>query len=167
MLAPSTFPAQLTSVVGRGDKRKSGLSSLFLLKSTINYLIVTIGTMKIRTMDDTIDFFSLGMTILKKKSAEIPTMNDCNLRLFRSNFGVSPLTMRKCWTLLLMHNASAKFKPKHLLWTCLFLKTYGKEGTHCSICDCDPKTFRRWIWTVVRAISNLEAHVVSTSTYYQ
>jgi len=121
--------------------------------------------MTIGRMFTTIDFFSFGMTILKTKSADIAPMNDCNLRLFRSNFGVSPRTMQKCWTLLLMHAASSKIKPKHLLWTCLFLKTYGKECTHCSICQCDPKTFRRWIWIVVRAISNLEAHVVSTANY--
>jgi len=118
-------------------------------------------------------FFILGMHMVKKRSAATKTIpfNDTNLRLFKQNFGVAPIVLSKCWSLLLdqlrqdhtnCYNASlASMHPKHLLWACLFLKTYGKEGTHCAIARCDPKTFRRWVWIVVRAIATTESHVVS------
>ena len=111
-----------------------------------------------------LDFFSLGLIMVKKYSTEVPSMNATNLRLFREHFGVSPIVMLVCWNLLLKHNDLPSIKPKHLLWACLFLKTYGKEDTHCAICDCDRKTFRSRVWNVVRAISNLEAHVVSRNS---
>jgi hypothetical protein len=103
-------------------------------------------------------FFLLGMDILKR--AIVPT-NDTNLRLFRQSFGVSPIVMVKCWALLVEHGRNTRMKPKHLLWACLFLKTYGKEGTHCALAQCDPKTFRGWVWAVIRAISFVEPLVVS------
>jgi len=104
-----------------------------------------------------------------KKSAlkKIPQMNDNNLRFFKENFGVTPDVMLKCWNLLIHHGAYEQgspllgIKPKHLIWTCLFLKVYGKEGTHCALCKCDPKTYRLWVWKIVRAISKVEPHVVS------
>jgi len=104
-------------------------------------------------------FFLLGMEILKR---DIVPCNQTNLRLFKQSFGVSPIVMMQCWVLLVEHGRNTRMKPKHLLWACLFLKTYGKEGTHCALVQCDPKTFRRWVWAVIRSISFVESLVVST-----
>ena len=53
-------------------------------------------------------------------------------------------------------------KLKHMLWGLKFMKVYGKERTMCSLVNSiDHKTFQKWVWLFVIAITNLEVHVVS------
>ncbi len=119
-------------------------------------------------------FFTLGMSmIMKHKKLNSFKYNTENNRVFKQNFGVSPLVLFKCWSLLMKHCDKLLIKPslttpnkrilapKHLLWTCLFLKSYGKESTNSSIAGTTQKTFRLWVWTVVKQISALEPYVVS------
>ena len=55
---------------------------------------------------------------------------------------------------------------KHLLWTLHFLKAYPKQATVCSTVGgstgaIDPKTFRKYMWPFIHAVSDLEPVVVS------
>jgi hypothetical protein len=55
---------------------------------------------------------------------------------------------------------------KHLLWTLHFLKAYPKQATICSTVGgstgaIDPKTFRKYMWPFIHAVSDLEPVAVS------
>lgn len=84
-------------------------------------------------------------------------------RDFREHFGCGALVAHSIWELLLEHSllppGGCLF---HLLWALMFMKVYGKESTMCSLAGgVDKKTFRKWTWFFVNAISNLETYVVS------
>ena len=118
-------------------------------------------------------FFKLGMVMIKKHNKleifNVDTLSQ--LRVFKQNFGVSPLVLSECWKLLLEHSDERVFRPpkpqqkklspNHLLWACFLLKAYGKESLNSSIAETTEKTFRHWAWIVIKLISDLEPHVVS------
>jgi hypothetical protein len=54
--------------------------------------------------------------------------------------------------------------PKHLLWALLFMKNYQTESVATSMCKCDGKTFRKWVWLYVGYLSNLDMVSLSSST---
>lgn len=49
----------------------------------------------------------------------------------------------------------------HLLWTLLFLKTYGKESIMSTIVEADEKTVRKWVWHIAELIADMDNDVVS------
>ena len=59
--------------------------------------------------------------------------------------------------------------PQYLLWTMFFLKCYPKEGPACGAAGgstnrknaVDPKTWRKYVWPYIYALSDLEGPVVS------
>ena len=51
--------------------------------------------------------------------------------------------------------------PMHLLWTLLFLKTYGKESIMSTIVEADEKTVRKWVWHIAELIADMDNDVVS------
>lgn len=77
-------------------------------------------------------------------------------RRFRALFGVSPEVMAETWSLL-QSSRPPKSKPKHLLWALLFLKVYATENVNSTLTGADEKTFRKWSWTFVHLISNLNS----------
>lgn len=80
----------------------------------------------------------------------------------QETFGCGASTALNAWGMLfaldlLPPNASLC----HLLWTLHFLKAYGKTRAMCSACGgIDPKTFRKWVWLFIEALSMLEPFVV-------
>ena len=88
-------------------------------------------------------------------------------RLFKEHFGISVAVTLIVWNLLVENDlVPEKGQMKHLLWTLVFLKVYPKQGPVCSIVGgsdgaIDPKTFRKWVWAFIFAISYLEEEVVS------
>jgi hypothetical protein len=55
-----------------------------------------------------------------------------------------------------------KSHPKHLLWACLFIKCYCTEEILTRVVGgVDTKTYRKWVWLFVTAISELKPRVVS------
>ena len=58
-----------------------------------------------------------------------------------------------------------KARPKHLLWTLLFLKLYDVENVLAPMCGCSEKTFRKWVWSMMAAIGSLD-DVVRTLCVY-
>lgn len=73
-------------------------------------------------------------------------------RKFLAHFGVPALICEILWDKL---GASLNFKPKHLLWALLFLKTYNTEHVMSTILKTDEKTLRKYVWMVVDALANL------------
>jgi len=44
-------------------------------------------------------------------------------------------------------------KPKNLLWSFLFLKTYPTEHVLAAMTQSDEKTARKWIWEMLEQIA--------------
>jgi hypothetical protein len=80
---------------------------------------------------------------------------------FHSLFGTSPILCTHLWGRLDPHvEMSMAARAKHLLWALLFLRHYGTETLNTTVTGADEKTFRKWVWLFVFAISNLHAEVI-------
>ena len=63
-------------------------------------------------------------------------------RKFEGLFGLTPRVTSITWNLLLPCFPSAE-KPRHLLWSLLFLKCYAAEHVDCAIFRVDEKTYHK------------------------
>ena len=102
-------------------------------------------------------------TFVRIASTYYPVVRNEEVRNFASLFGVSPALCSKLWTMLdPLHNLPEGSRPCYLLWALILLKVYATEAIHCSIVGgVDRKTFRKWSWIFVEAISYFESEVVS------
>ena len=57
-----------------------------------------------------------------------------------------------CGIFLIQEEAS----PKHLLWALMFLKQYNTQSFTASIVDVDEKTYRKWVWKVIKKIADID-----------
>ena len=105
------------------------------------------------------DFAALGSEMLKKAPG---LSHSIAKRRFRALFGTSPTVCSTIWRLL-SNKLPKGSKPKHLLWACLFLKIYATEQVNSVITGADPKTFRKWVWILLRCIAS--QHLVSISFF--
>ena len=69
-------------------------------------------------------------------------------RTYVSFFGVCPEVTGVIWALI-KSKLTKKLKPKHLLWSLMFLKQYSNETVLCALANTTPKTLRKWVWTVL------------------
>src|SRR5689334_5252900 len=76
-------------------------------------------------------------------------------RRFRALFGVSFQILLSLWDIL-QQNAPVQFRREHLLWGLYFLKVYPTETVASCFFAVTEKTWRKWIFVVVQAISQLE-----------
>jgi hypothetical protein len=106
-------------------------------------------------------FVDHGRKIFRKHKL---ARKDTDERRFLATFGVGPVVCLTIWNLLL---ETANLPPGsfeyHLLWGLMFLKLYCAESIHAALAGCDEKTFRKWSWAFVEAISFLQFRVVSAS----
>jgi hypothetical protein len=77
----------------------------------------------------------------------------------RAHFGVSIKTLTRIWDTCSSNNLSSK--PEHLLWTLQFLKTYETEEILSNTFGVSRKTYRKWVWIMVKSISDSKKRVVS------
>ena len=110
------------------------------------------------------DFELYASDILRRDLSRCsPSLRD---HRFRSLFGVSSRVCAVLWEYLRRHGSFQRKKgssPKHLLWALLFLKLYGNEETHASLVGgVDRKTYRKWVWIVLKDIRRLKKHLVCT-----
>jgi hypothetical protein len=89
-------------------------------------------------------------------------------RHFREFFRAGPFVVADMWTLMVIPPDG---EIKHLLWTLHFLKAYPKQATVCSMVGgstgvIDPKTFRKYMWPFIYAVSDLEPVVVSMKYFF-
>lgn len=78
-----------------------------------------------------------------------------NSRFYSALFGVSSTVSQIVWAKIctdLPQSAS----PRHLLWALYFLKGYGTEERNSVVFGVTEKTYRTWVWVVVRQIASLQ-----------
>ena len=84
--------------------------------------------------------------------------------MFREYFGVGPIVAIILWESLYLHDLIPEGGQLiHLLWTLCFLKEYGKTHQMANQAKVDAKTYQKYVWRFIVAISDLEVHVVRFS----
>ena len=104
-------------------------------------------------------FLACGMLIIKR--GRDPQASD--RRSFRSIFGTTPEIASILWSMMAKtpKGQLEQLLPNHLLWTLMFMYLYTFEKPLSSMAECDPKTFRRWIWITLRIIMECKDKLVS------
>ncbi len=88
-------------------------------------------------------------------------------RCFHEYFGTGVTVAINTWSLLTENDLLSENTVKcHLLWAMYFLKCYPRTEEGCSEAASengamDPKAWRKHIWPVIYALSDLESSVVS------
>jgi hypothetical protein len=100
--------------------------------------------------------------MLQMPTKESEACTDSEHRLFRATLGASFRTVAELWNMLdPINNISNRTKPKHLLWTLVFLKVNKTEPIHLRITGCKSRdTFRGWVGRYAAAISALMPSVI-------
>ena len=120
--------------------------------------------MKSLTYNTQAFWYELGMEFLNhgRRESSFKHRRESHMRRFKQSFGCTPTVLLKCWCLLSRFTElDGNVSPNHLLWAVHFLKDYGKESKNAALAGCDEKTFRKWTWVLIYAMSDLEPHVVS------
>ena len=87
-------------------------------------------------------------------------------RRYRAFFGTSSIVTSSIWVRLNQADLLPKNGlPAHLLWGQLFLKIYASEEIHAGLAGVNEKTFRKWSWLFIKAISYLESRTVSSIVF--
>lgn len=88
---------------------------------------------------------------------------------FRSNFGASPQVAARVWDLIQQEQADTLthlHSIERFLWALLLLKSYDTENVNAArALGVHEDTFRQWAWDFVERICDLEAVVVSCSSF--
>jgi hypothetical protein len=80
---------------------------------------------------------------------------------FRSLFGVGPEVCGHIWHHLSNYSwKPPRVRPKHLLWTLMFLKLYSTELVLSVMARASRKTFRKWVWLLLPLIADMSPFVV-------
>jgi hypothetical protein len=88
-------------------------------------------------------------------------------RTFRSLFGCCAAVALDIWTrLVTMETVPEGGTITYFLWTLLFLKVYGSTEVMLKVAgNPDAKTFRKWVWSFIPPIGNLQPELVSAVWY--
>ena len=85
---------------------------------------------------------------------------------FKANYGYDENKCSIIWNYLVRSHwteLERSAKPIHLLWTLLYMKSYGTERKAASELGIDEKTLRKWAWFIMEGISELAPCFVSSS----
>ena len=109
------------------------------------------------------DFLFLGVEgIIGKNVWSVKTAED----RFVGHFGTKPIIVAVLWRLLKPWARRLRgCMPYHLLWTLLFLKSYGTERQLAAFVGADEKTYRKWMWYMLKGLSRLTRRTVSVSQF--
>lgn len=99
-----------------------------------------------------VTFLKIGNKYTKTKTAQSKLTS---MRRFKSFFGVTPNVCAIIWKKI-KKDAPTNSAPMHLLWCLNFLKQYSNEHTRRALLDVDEKTIRKWTWTFIELLSNLD-----------
>jgi hypothetical protein len=87
-------------------------------------------------------------------------LSGVSMRRYREMFGCSPFLCSVIWEYLIdggqLVAATRGIRSEHLLWALMFLKLYQTEAVSALVCRCDEKTYRKWIWIVIRALADVD-----------
>lgn len=96
-----------------------------------------------------------------KEACNYRRSNDVENDRFMANFGTPPSIVALLWQMMASINGIDTYcKPKHLLWTLMFLKTYATFDVIACRVGADEKTVRKWVWYVVFTVADLVDDVV-------
>jgi hypothetical protein len=87
-------------------------------------------------------------------------------RSYRALFGCGPEVTLALWNRLVDNDGAGlpdDVTVKHLLWTLMYCKQYGKWKTMRKLTNTDPKTLRKWIAVILNAVELIESDVVSAA----
>ena len=116
---------------------------------------------KPKTEPKLIEILLDARTIWRKFNGKNCTTDHEN-RMFRESFGCGPNVAFVVWHMMWKHAMIPDGSCiLHFLWTLMFMKDYGKSIMMATIAGTCPKTFRKWVWRNILAISSLENIVVS------
>jgi hypothetical protein len=105
------------------------------------------------------DFLQLGLSMINKviKSDAVARER------FQANYGTEAVVVADIWLRLMNSQWREKnsMKPTHLLWSPMFIKSYGKQREMAPKNKCDEKTWRKWVWRGLQGINHLKKDVVS------
>jgi hypothetical protein len=77
-------------------------------------------------------------------------------RHIRSTFGFDPETVVETWNRLQFHyRLPANARIKHLLFMCVFFKSYGTYDHYSQIYNVSYRTFFTWVWFFAELVANL------------
>lgn len=109
-----------------------------------------------------LQFANLAREMLQIPRKESEECTDSERRLFRATLGVSFRTLAELWNMLdPTSKISNRAKPKHLLWTLVYLKVNKTEPIHLQITGCPSRdTFRNWVGRFAAAIAAEESSVI-------
>lgn len=82
-------------------------------------------------------------------------------RKFLSVFGAKVEVVALTWNLLLIDFAEGRYELKHFLWTCHWLKGYGKEADIVNRLRTTRPTFRQYRNRILVFIFAMKGNVVS------
>ena len=109
------------------------------------------------------EHFVLAATpILKLTTASLDGTTEH--RRWMSCFGAEPSVVAELWTRINPEKMMPRgVKAEHIMWALYFLKVYNVEEVNTQNVDGNPveKTFQKWVWLFVEAISYQEYPVVS------
>ena len=91
-------------------------------------------------------FAELGYELLGGRGAVGGTVLDCH---FAATFGCNTMLCVLMWDALTVPDGAI---PIHLLWALMFLKVHRLEMVLSNMARVDEKTFRKWTWTILRAL---------------
>ena len=103
----------------------------------------------------------IGYELMGKKFTR---RHDYFIRRFRGWYGIDPAVVVILWNMLETNCTCRKIKSDkiiHLMWALHFLEKYGAEHQHLALFNVDEKTYRKWIWLYIGAISSLVHRIVS------
>lgn len=97
-------------------------------------------------------FYLLSQSVLGVKDDD---------RSFRAHTGTTPDVCSLIWNRISANEQRSSYmQPVHLLWALHFLKVYSTEDVIVSRLDTTRKTYRKWVWKVLRLICRMKREVV-------
>ena len=84
------------------------------------------------------------------------------LRNFKAHFGATPEICADIWQMINPPQHINRYaRPVHLLWGLMLMRVYATEEILSAIAGVTEKTYRKWAWKFIIAVSNLSYSLVS------
>jgi len=117
-------------------------------------------------------FMPTARDIMNRPPRKDASTMSTEARFFRETFGTRLVIVEILWDLLDYHGLQPEDgRPNHLLWALHFMKAYPLQATGCATVGgsggaVDAKTYRKWVWAYIEAVSFLVHEVVRILLYF-
>ena len=83
--------------------------------------------------------------------------NESSLTTYHRHFGTSPRTCSILWNLMVdKESLERESRPKHLLWTLMWMYLYQSYTVLCLYIGCTHKTFQKHRNMIVKALNEIQ-----------